>query len=497
MRLQLSDSQLSDNLRSTHCPEVPLDTPIDSAAAQAHGSLFADIALLPGGWQRNVLLSWNAAGELTTVSVGATPPQGTPVARGPLISGMPNVHSHTFQRAMAGLTETMGDPADSFWSWRTLMYRFAQRLQPRHLQVIGRHLYIEMLKAGYTSVCEFHYVHHGADGQPYANPAELSLRVVRAAEEVGIGLTLLPVLYQYGGFGQADPLPHQRRFINSPEWILELREHLQQAMPQNGNLRYGVAPHSLRAVGEDSLSRLIEGLDEQDSRAPVHIHIAEQIREVDDCVALLGQRPVQWLMDRQPLDSRWCLVHATHMDDSEYAALARSGATVGLCLTTEANLGDGLFDAQRYLGANGRWGIGSDSNVAVNPWAELRLLEYGQRLLHRRRNVLASPEAPAVADRLFSQALSGGAAASGRSVAGLMVGQRADLLVIDSDAPNIDPGNPAQLLSSLVFCEHGNNPVRDVFVGGRQVIFDGQHAMQLEALRDYRATLAELLEQTP
>jgi len=339
-------------------------------------------------------------------------------------------------------------------------------------------------------------VHHGADGQPYANPAELSLRVVRAAEEAGIGLTLLPVLYQYSGFGQSDPLPQQRRFISSPEWILELREHLQNARPQNGNLRYGVAPHSLRAVSEDSLSRLIEGLDEQDPRAPVHIHIAEQTREVDDCMTVLGQRPVQWLVDHQPLDSRWCLVHATHMDDSEYAALARSGATVGLCLTTEANLGDGLFDAHRFLAADGRWGVGSDSNVAVNPWAELRLLEYGQRLLHRRRNVLASPEAPAVADRLFSQALSGGAAASGRPVAGLMVGQRADLVIIDSDAPNIDPGNPAQLLSSLVFCEHGNNPVRDVFVGGRQVIFDGQHAMQAQALKAYRATLLDLLEQT-
>lgn len=473
-----------------------MDIPIDSVASQAQGSLFAQSALLPGGWQRNVLLSWNAAGDLTTVSCDAVRPVGTPVARGPVISGMPNLHSHTFQRAMAGLTETLGDPADSFWSWRTLMYRFAQRLQPRHLQAIGRHLYIEMLKAGYTSVCEFHYVHHGADGQPYANPAELSLRVVRAAEEVGIGMTLLPVLYQYGGLGQAEPLPHQRRFINSPEWILELRQQLQKAMPQNGNRRYGAAPHSLRAVSDASLSSLMDGLDADDPRAPVHIHIAEQTREVEECVAILGQRPVQWLLDRQPLDPRWCLVHATHMDDAEYAALARSGATVGLCPSTEANLGDGLFDAQRFLTDKGRWGIGSDSNVAVNPWTELRLLEYGQRLLHRRRNVLASPDAPVVADRLFDQAVKGGAQATGRSVAGLMVGQRADLVVIDSDAVNIAPGHPAQLLSSLVFCEHGNNLVRDVFVGGRQVIDDGQHALQVQALHSYRATLADLLEHT-
>ncbi|WP_188983165.1 formimidoylglutamate deiminase [Pseudomonas matsuisoli] len=467
---------------------------MDSPTVQAHGSLFAHDALLPDGWRRNVLFAWSAAGDLTAVSVDATPPKGTPIAPGLVLGGMPNLHSHTFQRAMAGLTETLGDPADSFWSWRTLMYRFAQRLQPHHLQAIGRHLYIEMLKAGYTSVCEFHYVHHGADGQPYANPAELSLRVVRAAADVGIGMTLLPVLYQYGGFGGAEPLPHQRRFINSPEWILSLRQQLEKAMPQNGNLRYGVAPHSLRAVSEDSLSRLIEGLDAQDARAPVHIHIAEQTREVDDCLAVLGQRPVAWLMDRHALDDRWCLVHATHMDDREYAALARTGATVGLCPTTEANLGDGLFDAQRFLAADGRWGVGSDSNVAVNPWSELRLLEYGQRLLHRRRNVLASPVAPVVADRLFSQAVNGGAAATGRPVAGLKVGQRADLVIIDPEAPNVDSANPARLLSSLVFCEHGGQPVRDVFVGGRRVIENGRHALEEYALQGYRAALVELLE---
>lgn len=468
-----------------------MNTPIEP---NAQGSLFAHSALLPGGWRRNVLLSWNAAGDLSDVTVGATPAPGTPIARGPVIGGMPNLHSHTFQRAMAGLTETMGDPADSFWSWRALMYRFAQRLRPRHLHAIGRHLYIEMLKAGYTSVCEFHYVHHGADGQPYANPAELSLRVLSAAEDVGIGMTLLPVLYQYGGFGQAEPLAHQQRFISSPEWILRLRQNLQKVMPQNGNRRYGVAPHSLRAVSEQSLSALIDGLTAEDPTAPVHIHIAEQTREVDDSIAALGQRPVQWLLERHALDKRWCLVHATHMDDREYAGLARSHATVGLCPTTEANLGDGLFDAPRFLDSQGRWGIGSDSNVAVNPWAELRLLEYGQRLLHRRRNVLASPQAPVVADRLFSQAVTGGAAATGRAVNGLAVGQRADMVVIDPEAPNVDPDQPARLLSSLVFCEHGGNPVRDVFVGGRQVIDNGRHALQVEALQGYRSTLADLLE---
>lgn len=478
-------------------PDVDVNAPVgrDSSPVSAHRSLFAERALLPDGWHNNVLLRWDESGDLSEVRVDAVRSPDMPLAEGPVVSGMPNLHSHAFQRAMAGLTETMGDPSDSFWSWRTLMYRFAQRLQPQHLHAIGRHLYIEMLKAGYTSVCEFHYVHHGVAGQPYDNPAELAQRIVSAAQEVGIGMTLLPVLYQYSGFGQTEPLAHQQRFISSPEWILDLRQRLKASMPEHANLRYGVAPHSLRAVSEGSLSTLLNGLNADDNQAPIHIHIAEQTKEVDDCIATLGQRPVEWLLARQPVDSRWCLVHATHMVDTEYADLARSGATAGLCLTTEANLGDGLFDAPRYLAANGRWGIGSDSNISVNPWSELRLLEYGQRLLHRRRNVLAEVNAPVIADRLFSQAVIGGAAATGRRVAGLAVGQRADFVVIDRDAPNVDPNNSRHLLSALVFCEHGGQPVRDVFVGGSKVIDNGQHALQVTALHDYRAALAELLKE--
>lgn len=467
-----------------------------SITESANRCLFAKSALLPDGWHHNVVIRWDEQGDLSEVQVDASCSPDMPVAAGPVISGMANLHSHTFQRAMAGLTETLGNPSDSFWSWRALMYRFTQRLQPHHLEAIGRHLYIEMLKAGYTSVCEFHYVHHGADGQPYANPAELAERIVGAAQDVGIGMTLLPVLYQYSGFGQALPSEHQRRFISSPEWILDLRQRMKQTMPENGNRRYGVAPHSLRAVSEASLSALVSGMNDDDRDAPIHIHIAEQTREVEDCIATLGQRPVEWLLDRQPLSSRWCLVHATHMTDSEYAGLALSGAIAGLCPTTEANLGDGLFDAERYLRAGGRWGIGSDSNITVNPWSELRLLEYGQRLIHQRRNVLAELSAPVVADRLFSQAVSGGAAATGRRVAGLAVGQRADFVVVDRDGPNVDERNHKQLLSAMVFCEHGGNSIRDVFVGGKKVIDDGNHALQAQALTDYRAALTQLLEES-
>jgi formimidoylglutamate deiminase len=469
-----------------------MPNPIQSQLSGA--SLFCAHALLPDGWQRNVMLRWDATGDL--VEVTADSERGdAPEAAGPVIPGMPNLHSHAFQRAMAGLTETMGSPTDSFWSWRTLMYRFAQRLQPHHLQAIARHLYIEMLKAGYTSVCEFHYLHHAEGGQAYADPAELSLRVARAAQEVGIGLTLLPVLYQYGGFGAKTPLPHQARFISSPQWMLDLRQRLQQVMPEDATRRYGVAPHSLRAVNAEGLAELVDGLRAQPTGgdAPIHIHIAEQTAEVDDCVAWSGKRPVQLLLAQQKLDARWCLVHATHMSDDEYAAVAASGAVVGLCPTTEANLGDGLIDVPRLMADGANWGIGSDSNIAINLRAELRLLEYGQRLHHRRRNMLASEAMPAVADRMFGQAVAGGALATGRRVSGLAAGQRADFVVLDGDDINLADRTPAQLLSALVFCEHDGQPIRDVYVGGRQMVSGGHHELEQQARADYRAAVADLL----
>ncbi|MGI4983191.1 MAG: formimidoylglutamate deiminase [Janthinobacterium lividum] len=455
--------------------------------------LFAHAALLPDGWRRDVTLRWNATGELTAVHADTSNTAGLPVAGGPVLPGMPNLHSHAFQRAMAGLAETRGHPADSFWSWRNLMYRFAGRLRPEDLEAIARHLYIEMLRAGYTSVCEFHYVHHAADGRAYANPAEHAERVLRAAQHAGIGMTLLPVLYQYSGFGQTPPLAHQARFVTSPEWIAELLARLRRSHPAHGTLRYGIAPHSLRAVAQGALAPLIAEQRRIDPALPIHIHIAEQEQEVDACVAACGQRPVAALFERQPVDAHWCLVHATHMSAAEYRLTARSGAVAGLCPTTEANLGDGIFDARRYFDAGGRWGIGSDSQVCVSPAAELRLLEYGQRLLHRRRNVLASDAAPAVADRLYLDAVRGGAAASGHPLGGLTAGQRADLVILDAAHPDFAHRPLEQLLSAMVFCEHGHAPVRDVFVAGRQVVDNGAHALQEPAAAAYRHTLAALL----
>ncbi|MFP3587606.1 formimidoylglutamate deiminase [Paraburkholderia sp. SIMBA_055] len=459
-------------------------------------SLFAEHAYLPDGWRRNVLLEWDADGTLTAVTPDtAEIPADVQKAAGPILPGMPNLHSHAFQRAMAGLTEyraASGNGAtDNFWSWRDLMYRFAARITPEGLASVAQWLYIEMLKAGYTSVCEFHYVHHTPEGKRYTNQAELAQRVVDAASAAGIGMTMLPVLYQYSGFGARAPRDDQRRFINTPESLHELLAALRAARPENAALRYGVAPHSLRAVSEQSLCALLDGLDRS---APVHIHIAEQTAEVDACIETEGARPVQWLLDRFDVDGRWCLVHATHVDANETLALAKSGAVAGLCLTTEANLGDGIFPAHEYLDAQGRIGVGSDSHIGVDWRAELRLLEYGQRLTRRQRNVLASAQTPYVADRLFDAALEGGARATGRATGALQAGHRADWLVLDPDHASIAGHAPNNWLSGVVFCEHGETPIRDVYAGGDKLVENRRHRDEEGAYARYRIALAELLK---
>jgi formimidoylglutamate deiminase len=456
-------------------------------------SLFAEDAYLPEGWGRNVLLEWNDEGVLTAVSADAAPPRDIARASGPLMPGMPNVHSHAFQRAMAGLAEYRAQASDTFWSWRDLMYRFAARIEPDTLAAVAYWLYVEMLKAGYTSVCEFHYVHHALDGSRYANRAELAERVVDAAERAGIGMTMLPVLYQYSGFGARAPRVDQRRFISTPDELLELLDALRRARPAHRGLAYGVAPHSLRAVSETSLRTLVDGLARRLPDAPVHIHIAEQTDEVDESVAATGRRPVAWLLDRFDVDARWCLVHATHIDHAESAALAQSGAVAGLCPTTEANLGDGIFPAREYLDAGGRMGIGSDSHVAVDWRAELRLVEYGQRLMRHERNVLASPARLQVADRLVDAALAGGAQATGRATGALRVGFRADWIVFDAKHSSIDSRASKDWLSGVVFCEHGASPIRDVYTGGKCVVQAGKHIDEARAHAAYREAIMHLL----
>ena len=447
--------------------------------------LFAADALLPTGWARNVLVAWDGAGRITAVTPNAQP-NGAAVAPGPLLPGMPNLHSHAFQRAFAGLTEYRGESQDSFWSWRNLMYRFAARITPESLEAIATWLYVEMLEAGYTSVCEFHYVHHDQDGRSYADDATLSLALLRAAQSAGIGITLLPVLYQTSGFGAKPPRADQARFIRSTDNMLSLLERLGPATRALGGI-LGLAPHSLRAVPPDSLAAAVQGLTALNPQAPIHIHIAEQTQEVEDCIAWSGQRPVQWLLEHAPVDERWCLVHATHMTPQEYADAARTGAVAGICPTTEANLGDGIFDMPLWLQHGGRWGVGSDSHACVNAAEELLMLEYGQRLSLRQRNVLASRSQAEVATAMTLQAVQGGAQASGRSVSGLAVGQQADLVALDAQHVAL-AGLPApSMLSSHVFGSHRTSAIDSLWVAGMLRVAQGRHALHDPAAQAFVA----------
>ena len=452
-------------------------------------ALFAETALLPAGWRRNVLLTFDADGDIASVDVGAEP-GGAARAAGPLLPGMPNLHSHAFQRAMAGLAERAANPEDSFWTWREVMYGFVAKVTPEQLEAIAAQLYLEMAKAGYTAVGEFHYLHHQPDGTPYANLPEMALRTVAAARQVGLGITQLPVLYGYGGFGGQPVGEGQKRFANPVERFVQLTEKLMRDVGGDPQVAVGIAPHSLRAVTPESLSRALEALDALALDAPVHIHIAEQTKEVEDCLAWCGQRPVEWLLDAQPLGERWCLVHATHMTPDETARLARSGAVAGLCPTTEANLGDGLFPAPDYWQAEGRWGVGSDSHISISPVEELRWLEYGQRLVARRRNMLRDASGH-VGAGLYKAALAGGAQALGRATGAIAIGHRADFVVIDAEHPLLAEREDDLLLDALVFS--GNQSlVRDVMIGGRWVVEQGHHKEEEAIAERYRAALRAL-----
>lgn len=457
--------------------------------------IFAANALLPTGWARDVLIAWDGAGRITAVTPGAQRPEGAAIAPGPVIPGMPNLHSHAFQRAFAGLTEYRGESQDSFWSWRNLMYRFAARITPESLEAIATWLYVEMLEAGYTSVCEFHYVHHDQDGRPYADDATLSLALLRAARNAGISITLLPVLYQTSGFGAKPPRADQARFIRSTDNMLSLLERLAPAAQAQAAV-LGLAPHSLRAVPPDSLAAAVQGLTALNPHAPIHIHIAEQTQEVEDCIAWSGQRPVQWLLEHAPVDERWCLVHATHMTQQEYQDAARTGAVAGICPTTEANLGDGIFDMPLWLQHGGRWGLGSDSHACVNAAEELLMLEYGQRLSLRQRNVLASASQAEVATAMTLQAVQGGAQASGRTaggpaglagLAGLAVGQQADLVALDAQHVALAGLPGPSMLSSHVFGSHRTSAIDSLWVGGVQRVAAGRHALHDTAAQAFVA----------
>lgn len=449
--------------------------------------LWAASAWLPQGWADNVRIEVDAQGLIAAVQTQAGA-DGAQRVDGPLIPGMPNVHSHAFQRAMAGLTQTSGPQSDNFWSWRACMYRFLERLTPDDIEVIATRLYIEMLQAGYTSVAEFHYLHHDADGRPYADPAETSRRIAQAAATSGIGLTLLPVLYRHGGFGGEAPSEAQRRFLCDPDQYARIA----QAVSGLEHCTLGFAPHSLRAVTPGELNGLLQLRAQLAPSAPVHVHAAEQLGEVDDCVFWSGLRPVEWLMWNAPIDERWCLAHATQMRELEAAALASRGAVVGLCPSTEADLGDGLFNAEPYRLAGGRIAIGGDSHVGVDPFAELRLFEYGQRLQRRRRNLFADAPQQSVGAALYRAALAGGAQVLGQPVGGIAVGRRADLVVLDGDDAALIEQSGDRLFDAAIFGP-ARRPVRHVMVAGQWRVRDGVHVEAERSLVRYRTVLRRLL----
>ncbi len=403
-------------------------SPLDAIVGGAT-SYLADAVLIGGEVVERVRIDIGRDGRIAALHRNAE--RADEHLAGLVLPGIPNLHSHAFQRAMAGLAERAGPEGDNFWRWREVMYRFLAALAPEDVQAIAAQTYAEGLLHGYTAVAEFHYLHNAPDGSAYAEPAELSLRIAAAAEAAGIGLALLPVLYRQGGFGAAPPTEGQRRFVLGFDAYARLCQDMRR------HARIGVAPHSLRAVAPDDLARAIALADALGPATPLHIHAAEQQREVADCLAWSGARPVAWLLDHAPVDARWCVVHATHVDASERARLAASGAVAGLCQTTEANLGDGIFPLRPYLAEGGRFGVGTDSNVSASPIEELRWLEYVRRLESRARNVSETRPGASVATALLGRAATGGAQALGRPAGEIAVGRLADLVVLDTEHPSL------------------------------------------------------------
>jgi formimidoylglutamate deiminase len=454
----------------------------------ANGSdecLYFGQALLPGGWSQDVCLTIRE-GVLADIATGCPAPAGGEWhAIG--LPGVPNLHSHSFQRGMAGLAEHRGAHGDSFWTWRDTMYHFVDRITPSQLRAIAALGYVEMLESGFTRVGEFHYLHHDRDGLAFSHMAQMATTIVEAVADTGIGLTLLPVFYAHGGFGGAPPGDGQRRFVNTIDGFARLLDQSRAAASALPDAIVGVAPHSLRAVTLEQL-RLVETLA---GPSPIHIHIAEQIAEVDGCLAWSGARPVQWLFDHIAVDSRWCLVHATHVDDRELATLAASGSVVGLCPITEANLGDGIFPAATYVKAGGRFGIGSDSNVRIDMPEELRLLEYGQRLAGRARNILASDRIGSTGQAIYAAAVSGGAQALGVGDA-LSVGNAADIVSLDVNHVSLVGREGAALLDALIFAA-GKEAVDCVWRRGRKLVSGGRHKLRDSVEAMYRTAMNELL----
>ncbi|QXT39500.1 formimidoylglutamate deiminase [Gymnodinialimonas ceratoperidinii] len=447
--------------------------------------IWAETALLPSGWARDVRVAVDGAGRIAAVSEGVEAPADA--VRVPMLLPAPvNVHSHAFQRAMAGLTERRGpDPRDSFWTWRQLMFRFLDRLTPEHIEAITAFVQMEMLEAGYACNAEFHYLHHQPGGVPYDNLAELSERVVAASDQSGIGLCLLPVLYQYGGCDGRDLGPGQIRFGNDFERYLRLREEAGAALKAS-DATLGAAPHSLRAVGQDDLKRFAA----QFAEGPIHMHLAEQRAEVTEVADAWGARPVEWALENMALDARWCLIHCTQMQPQETEALARSAAVAGLCPITESSLGDGIFDGIRWAEAGGAMAVGSDSNIRIALSEELRTLDYSQRLRDGSRAAFASAE-KSTGRRLYDAILAGGAQAAQRDSGALETGQWADMLALDTGSKHLWGREGDTALDAWIFAGD-DRLVREVWSAGRHMVTGGQHRRRAEIVAAYKQTIDAL-----
>lgn len=447
--------------------------------------LLFERALLPDGIARHVVMEIADDGTLRAIRQ-ARPDAGRTI-RGLVVNGMPNLHSHAFQRGMAGASEISASADNSFWGWRETMYRFVERLQPEDVAAIAAMAYVEMLEAGYTSVAEFHYLHHQSDGSAYPDRAAMSCALRLAAQQAGIRQLLLPCLYQTSGFGPMPLLERQRRFAHSTDEFLRLFEQLRAQSTALHTV--GVALHSLRAVPVASLQDTVAALPPE---VPIHIHISEQQREVDECLTFVGRRPIEFLLDSVTLSSRWCLVHATHALPSELDGLIQAGAVVGLCPTTEANLGDGRFPLDDFVDLNGRFGIGSDSQASIDPCEELRAAEYALRLHKQRRGLVSTGAQPHCGTSLYSLAGVGGAQALGIRGGELAAGCLADLVVIDTEQPQFAGLPDASLLDAHIFAPRPG-AVRDVMVAGQWVVREGRHAQREPVIRAYKRSIEALL----
>lgn len=457
-------------------------------------TIFAETALLPDGWSDNVLIECDKEGWIVGIdtfkpadSIGT----GVEVVTGPLIPGMPNVHSHAFQRAMAGMAERANAKKDTFWSWRDTMYRFLAFLEPEDMEAIAAQVFVEMLKAGYTSVGEFHYVYHRPDGSSYPEKSIMPQQMIKAALETGMAITLLPTLYAYSGFGEKPPAEGQKRFLNTVPSLMRVIEELYGQYRNTPQVTIGFAHHSLRAVSPEMLREGTQAVRRLIADAPIHIHASEQMQEVEGCLEWSGKRPVEWLLENGNVDQNWCFVHATHINDAEIAALAESGVVAGLCPTTEANLGDGILPLTRYFQAGGAFGIGSDSHITISPMQELRWLEYVQRLISRERTILKTGDIPSVGAALYDRALVGGARALGRKTGRIEIGHRADFLVIDSEMPCMTGKVRDHIIDTAIFAA-AENPVRDVMVGGRWVVTNRHHKREESILQNYRHVMGKI-----